>query len=51
MTAFTEASAAGADRTRQLAIAAQRLAAGLPVDPDWLRVQLLDLRDLLRKDQ
>ncbi|SNR49703.1 hypothetical protein SAMN06265360_107191 [Haloechinothrix alba] len=44
---FTEASVNGADRRRQLTLAAQLLADGHYVEPQWMRVQLLDLRDLV----
>lgn len=44
---FTEASARGADRGRQLALAADLLNDGRTVEPGWLAAQLRDLRDLL----
>jgi hypothetical protein len=45
---FTEAGARGASRVRQLTLAADLLYLGRVVEPGWLRVQLLDLRDLIR---
>ena len=35
------------NRLGELRLAADRLATGRPVDPAWIRVQLLDLVDLL----
>lgn len=44
---FTEASINGADRARQLELAARLLHEDHHIDPAWLAAQLLDLRDLL----
>lgn len=44
---FTEASANGAGRVRQLRLAADLLHRGRLVEPAWLRCQLLDLADLV----
>lgn len=49
--AFTIASVNGARRTRQLTIAAMLLAEGTIPEPAWVRVQLLDLRDLLEAQE
>lgn len=44
---FSEASVGGARRERQLRLAADLIACGRTVEPRWVRVQLLDLADLL----
>lgn len=48
---FTEASARGADRARQLTLAGELLHQGRTIDPAWLAAQLWDLRDLLAAAQ
>lgn len=48
---FTRASVNGADRGRQLTLAASLLHNGRVVEPGWIAAQLLDLRDLLGAEE